>query len=125
MCANQQFLKFEFICFLRSCHAEERYKNKFQMHPLTNERNGEINHTGDMILNKKKCRCGAICKRCGYCGGCSCKCHQSFSLRFRFMSIEIEEKLVQDIQSIIGSNEIYFAVETSKRLDFFRPLQHN
>ena len=53
MCANQQFLKFEFICFLRSCHAEERYKNKFQMHPLTNERNGEINHTGDMILNKK------------------------------------------------------------------------
>ena len=111
--------------FLRSCHAESRFKKKIQMHPLNNKNHSTINHTGHYTLNRQSrcpCKNGPVCKGCGFCAGCSCKCHQSFILRFRFMHLAAEETLLHSIEKVVGSDEIKFAQETSKRLGFFRPL---
>jgi len=111
------------ICI--GCHAESRFKKKILMHPLNNKNHSTINHTGHYTLNRQSrcpCKNGPVCKGCGFCAGCSCKCHQSFILRFRFMHLASEETLLHSVKKVVGSNEIKFAQETSKKLGFFRPI---
>ena len=43
--------------------------------------------TGNMISERSgQCHCknGLACGECKYCLGCSCRCHQNFTLHFRF-----------------------------------------
>jgi len=113
-----------FFCFLsRSCHSESRYKQKIQMHPLNSKSHSTLNHTGQMVLNRSSrcpCKNGPVCTACTFCSGCSCKCHQSFTLRYRFMHIEDEVSLLCCVQEIVGSDGVYFGPETYRKLEFFR-----
>ena len=84
------------ICI--SCHDENRYKIYHQMHPLNNTKHPSINHTGHfttMYKSRCPCRKGSVCKDCGFCTGCSCTCHQCFTLHHRFMNVEDEISLLK------------------------------
>jgi len=74
------------------------------MNPWTDKSCSAINHTGHYTLclqdsfprkNERQC------EFCSYYSGCSCICHQSFTLRYRFMTIDAEEKLFNDVKAII------------------------
>lgn len=102
-----------------TCHCEGEYRDFFQMHPFDTKRRAELNHTGNMKNhNKARCRCknGRLCTYCGYCTGCSCKCHRWFGLYYRFMSMEEERDLLSQAEEIVGSDEILHGTETKARL---------
>ena len=95
-----------------SCHSEEKYKCFSYMHPFNKRRNTSINHVGNMKYDRKgsKCECknGPICKSksCGYCAGCSCRCHTNFTMHFRFMSIKDEVALLKRVETAVGRNAL-------------------
>ena len=103
------------------CHKEGNYKIDFyQMHPFSKKRSSVLNHVGNnMILERKaRCRCRneLPCNNCNFCTGCSCKCHQQFTLHYRFMRIDDELRLLSDAESIVGREKIPQSDETSARL---------
>lgn len=103
-----------------SCHKEGKYRVSFyQMHPFSTKRFSVLNHTGNMILERAaRCPCknGKPCNNCNFCTGCSCKCHQQFTLYYRFMGIEDELQLLSEAERIVGTDKILQADETSARL---------
>jgi len=102
-----------------SCHSEERYKSRVQMHPLNDKKHSTVNHTGDFercYQGRCPCKTGPACKNCGYCSGCSCKCHRWFTLHNRFMAVEDEIRLLRQVETIVGEDEVSFAEETRQRL---------
>jgi len=110
---------------VHSCHSEGRYKAKVQMHPLNDKNHSTINHTGHYSLSRQSrcpCKNGPVCKSCSFCSGCSCKCHQNFTLRHRFMDIDAEGRLLRGVEEAVGSDVLPFALETLRRLEFFRPV---
>ncbi len=64
--------------------------------------------TGDLRFNRQSrcvCKNGPQCKDCGFCLGCSCRCHTYFTVRTRLCSAADEEKLLQIVKDTaeIGS----------------------
>ncbi|KAK1736014.1 hypothetical protein QTG54_013150 [Skeletonema marinoi] len=103
-----------------NCHKEGKYRVSFyQMHPFSTKRFSVLNHTGNMILERAaRCPCknGKPCNNCNFCTGCSCKCHQQFTLHYRFMGIDDELQLLSEAERIVGTDKISHADETSARL---------
>ena len=88
-----------------SCHEQGEYKQFVKMHPLNEKRHCTINHTGHFTHDRTShcpCRNGPACKNCSFCCGCSCKCHQWFTLNHRFFSIEDEESLLKRVEDEVG-----------------------
>jgi len=87
------------IC--RECHAEKKFMHTIQMHPLNKKRHSTINHTGNMNFDRQSrcpCKKGPVCNHCGYCAGCSCRCHTWFTLHNRFFDKDAEEALLERVQ---------------------------
>lgn len=84
------------------CYLKEKYKVTYQMHPQKRKKHATLNHTGVMPFDRKSrcpCKNGPQCLDCKYCLGCSCTCHNNFKLHYRFMTLDDEEKLLQDVNS--------------------------
>ena len=111
-----------------NCHMEGKYKVSYYNHPFSTKRQSVLNHTGNME-NERSARCpcrnGKPCINCNFCTGCSCKCHQQFTLHFRFMGIEDELELLSESERIVGTNEITHADETSARLIMLSSKKRN
>ena len=102
-----------------SCHEQGKYKIYYQMHPCSLKKFSVLNHTGNMEQNRSaRCPCknGKPCTYCGYCTGCSCKCHQQFTLHYRFMGIDDELRLLGEAEKIVGMKTIPQSDETRVRL---------
>lgn len=59
--------------------------------------------TGDLRFNRQSrcvCKNGPQCKDCGFCLGCSCRCHTYFTVRTRLCSAADEEKLLQTVKDV-------------------------
>lgn len=101
------------------CHMMGRYKSFHQMHPFNSKTFAILNHTGNKTsLRKSRCPCknGKECVYCTYCTGCSCRCHQRFTVHYRFMEQSKELELLQQAESIVGSQTIPRFDETRSRL---------
>ena len=102
-----------------NCHQEGRYKVKVLMHPFNEKPHSILNHTGNpQHLNQSRCPCknGKACQFCSYCTGCSCRCHQSFTLHYRFMEMSNELEILKNVENIVGSDTISHTAETKARL---------
>ena len=102
-----------------TCHQAGAYKISYQMHPFNAKPHSILNHTGcKTFLRRARCPCknGKECQYCTYCTGCSCRCHQHFTLHYRFMGPENELEILKKAQSIVGSDEVPQAAETKARL---------
>jgi hypothetical protein len=102
-----------------SCHEQGKYKIYYQMHPCSEKRFSVLNHTGSMQQDRSaRCPCknGKPCTSCRYCTGCSCKCHQQFTLHYRFMGIDDELRLLGEAEKIVGAKTIPQSDETRVRL---------
>jgi len=118
------------ICF--SCHSLEKYKQRIVMHPFNPKMKSDLNHTGIMNFTRhSRCPCknGPACTYCSYCIGCSCTCHQMFTLHYRFMTMEEELELLKEAVDVVGTDVISASLETKVRLfsliseDFNVPIQ--
>eukprot|EP00571_Detonula_confervacea_P000867 CAMPEP_0172328380 /NCGR_PEP_ID=MMETSP1058-20130122/60322_1 /TAXON_ID=83371 /ORGANISM="Detonula confervacea, Strain CCMP 353" /LENGTH=2122 /DNA_ID=CAMNT_0013045493 /DNA_START=119 /DNA_END=6484 /DNA_ORIENTATION=+ len=102
-----------------SCHMEGKYKVFYKMHPFNSKTQSILNHTGNKTqLRRARCPCknGKECTYCSYCTGCSCRCHQHFTLHYRFMGLGNELEILQNAERIVGSDSISQTVETKARL---------
>ncbi|KAL7553995.1 hypothetical protein ACHAWF_017589 [Thalassiosira exigua] len=102
-----------------TCHMEGKYKVFHRMHPFNSKAQSILNHVGNKThLRKARCPCknGKECIYCSYCTGCSCRCHQWFTLHYRFMGLKPELKLLDEVERIVGSSAISQAAETRARL---------
>ena len=102
-----------------ACHMAGKYKCQVQMHPFHIKRSSIINHTGDKKqLRHDYCPCknGKPCQYCSYCTGCSCRCHQWFTLHYRFMELGNELDILRKVENIVGSDVIPNSAETKVRL---------
>lgn len=113
----ENILKKDFnICV--NCHSEERFRVFYQMHPLNDKRHSTINHTGQYEKSRaSRCPCknGPVCKNCGFCAGCSCKCHRAFTLHHRFMKVDEETNLFAKVENIVQTLD-WRIEETTMRL---------
>lgn len=115
-----------------SCHSNEKYKERIVMHPFNPKMKSDLNHTGIMNFTRhSRCPCknGPACTYCSYCIGCSCTCHQMFTLHYRFMTMEEELELLKEAVNVVGTDVISASLETKVRLfsliseDFNVPIQ--
>ena len=102
-----------------SCHSSKVYKQTIQMHPFNPKRKSTLNHTGNMTqLRRTHCPCknGPRCDTCFYCIGCSCTCHQQFTLQYRFMPVEEECELLKEVEEAVGADCLPDSLETKVKL---------
>lgn len=86
-----------------SCHTSKYYARLVLVHPHNKKRHATINHTGDMKYNRaSRCPCknGPACKECGYCLGCSCRCHTQFTLNFRLFDKNVEQGILERVKAV-------------------------
>eukprot|EP00804_Cyclotella_cryptica_P018145 CCRYP_005927-RA/>CCRYP_005927-RA protein AED:0.43 eAED:0.43 QI:0/0/0/1/0/0/2/0/106 len=72
------------------CHSNKKYKAIIKMHPFNPKMISTLNHTGVVNFQRQSrcpCKNGPQCDACSFCIGCSCTCHQQFTLHYRFMLI--------------------------------------
>ena len=90
-----------------SCHGDRRYKEFAEMHPSKKTKNSAVNHTGnngrDVRGNKCPCKQGKACTRCGFCSGCSCRCHQCFTMHMRFSTMDEMLALRDRVRKVVGT----------------------
>lgn len=68
----------------------------------------DLNHTGtnDKLSNTRACRCRqGLCKKCGYCKSCSCRCHHHFQHNQRFFTLEQIQEDLDRIRSFVASRQ--------------------
>ena len=73
------------------------------MHPRSDKRRSLLNHTGDMKFDRAgRCPCknGPKCDYCEYCVGCSCKCHERFTVMTRFYGPEAMKSLERRVENV-------------------------
>ena len=102
-----------------TCHAQGQYRVFHQMHPFNSKTQSVLNHTGKMKQSRRaRCPCknGKECMYCTYCTGCSCKCHQWFTLHYRFMNLNQELEVLEEVKRIVGDQTIVQSAETKARL---------
>jgi hypothetical protein len=67
-----------------------------------------------------QCCCPSTsCLQCIYCEKClfgMCICHKSFQMRFRFYSVEDQQKFLKECDKAIKGNDVKYSVETFHRL---------
>lgn len=88
------------IC--QGCYAQSQYMCKVQMHPSNPKRHATLNHIGDNRFDRiSRCPCknGPACNFCGYCLGCSCRCHTWFTMRMRLCNMTDEERLLSTVKA--------------------------
>ena len=59
---------------------------------------------GDMHFDRvSRCPCknGPACRFCGYCQGCSCRCHTWFTLNCRFHDGDGEKALLEQVEGLV------------------------
>ena len=102
------------ICF--DCHIDKKYSITVPMaSQMYSHGRGQstLHHTGDMsndikwaqaVRKCRNCQPGTYyrCAVCGYCDGCSCRCHTNFTLTYRFMTIEDEKRLLESVKTILS-----------------------
>ena len=106
------------------CHSKRKYECFYPMNKIESKQSS-MNHVGDMEYDhKKKKKCSVRgsskcqkCERCSYCSFCSCRCHKSFTMRLRFMSIEEEETLLQRVKDVVGSLALPLNSELARLAD--------
>lgn len=80
------------------CHAEEKFIAKIAMHPCQKDRKHcAINHVGNNVFDRSSrcpCKNGPVCSFCGYCLGCSCRCHRSFTMHQRLLNTDDEHAVL-------------------------------
>mmetsp|Transcript_1622 Transcript_1622/g.2385 ORF Transcript_1622/g.2385 Transcript_1622/m.2385 type:complete len:1247 (+) Transcript_1622:125-3865(+) len=89
------------IC--RQCHAEKNFMITVQMHPTNPKRHATLNHIGNFRYDRTSrciCKNGPACGFCGYCLGCSCRCHSWFTLHNRLFCREEEQALLHRVVDI-------------------------
>ena len=89
-----------------SCHSKKKYKRN--PNSGTTACSSLLQHTGNMTGTSSSCSgCigGKKCTVCNFCTGCSCNCHQQFTLHYRFMHISDEEQLLKDVEKIVGVDD--------------------
>lgn len=104
----ENLLKKDFnIC--STCHIQNRYQMFAQMHPFNQQACSIQNHTGDfcsMTTRSEDCStCSRnedrnLCLYCKQCTDCSCQCHTSFTLHYRFFKLDEEIELVERVKQI-------------------------
>lgn len=85
----------------RGCYLQGKFKMKVQMHPSNPKRHATLNHMGETNFNRQSrcpCKNGPACNYCGFCLGCSCRCHTWFTMRTRLCSAADEEQLLQTVK---------------------------
>lgn len=102
-----------------SCHSNEMYKANIKMHPFNPKMKSTLNHTG-MVNFQRQSRCpcknGPQCDTCLFCVGCSCTCHQQFTLHYRFMLPQEEHELLCKAETAVGADIVPATLETQARL---------
>ena len=71
--------------------------------------------SGNMNYDRRSrcpCKKGPVCNHCGYCAGCSCRCHTWFTLHNRFFDKDAEEALLERVQKQV---EVDRKVEDARR----------
>lgn len=55
----------------------------------------------------KRCPCknGPVCGECGYCLGCSCRCHSWFTLNCRFFGDEVEKQILTRVEGLVSAEK--------------------
>lgn len=92
------------------CHQERHYENNYQMLPCGTACawNSVLSHTGSLHGTSKpgSCPCpnGSPCPKCEFCTSCSCQCHKKFTLNCRFMRIEDERYILEEVQKIVATS---------------------
>ena len=87
------------IC--QGCHVQGHFMCKVQMHPSNPKRHATLNHMGDFKYDRQSrcpCKNGPACNFCGWCLGCSCRCHSYFTMRTRLCTMSDEERLLQSVK---------------------------
>ncbi|KAG7346143.1 hypothetical protein IV203_005211 [Nitzschia inconspicua] len=87
------------IC--QECYKQKEYMQNIQMHPSNPKKKATLNHTGKMLQNRIShcpCKNGPKCDFCGWCLGCSCRCHSWFTVHTRLFSLEEELRLLNLVQ---------------------------
>eukprot|EP00804_Cyclotella_cryptica_P029728 CCRYP_015212-RG/>CCRYP_015212-RG protein AED:0.20 eAED:0.20 QI:1000/1/1/1/0.5/0.2/5/129/307 len=102
-----------------SCHANENYKANIKMHPFNPKMKSTLNHTGIVNFQRQSrcpCKNGPQCDTCSFCVGCSCTCHQQFTLHYRFMLPEEELEILRKAETAVGDAILPASLETKVRL---------
>uniref|UniRef100_A0A7S4EEL1 DUF6824 domain-containing protein n=1 Tax=Pseudo-nitzschia australis TaxID=44445 RepID=A0A7S4EEL1_9STRA len=105
------------IC--RGCYVQGKFMIKVQMHPSNPRRHATLNHMGDNKFNRESrcpCKSGPACNFCGYCLGCSCRCHTWFTMRTRLCDAGDEEKLLESVKCTIIPSRAKPAVEEGGKI---------
>jgi hypothetical protein len=102
------------------------YYGAFDQMDLTNEaENAAVNHcghfTGASTLPSCKCKNkGRKCPVCKFCTGCSCKCHQSFELRYRHFLTQNLAQLLDVVNRSVAGHRIKYDGNALERLRLAR-----
>ena len=84
--------------------------------------------TGDLRFNRQSrcvCKNGPQCKDCGFCLGCSCRCHTYFTVRTRLCSAANEEKLLQTVKDTAEIEPAIAAEGAAGKIDATdKPTKH-
>jgi len=114
------------IC--RGCYLQDKFAVTVQMHPSNAKRHATLNHTGDLRFNRQSrcvCKNGPQCKDCGFCLGCSCRCHTYFTVRTRLCSAANEEKLLQTVKDTAEIEPAIAAEGAAGKIDATdKPTKH-
>jgi len=101
------------IC--RGCYLQGKFQMKVQMHPSNRKRHATLNHIGDNRFNRQSrcpCKNGPACNYCGFCLGCSCRCHTWFTMRTRLCNAADEEKMLQTVKDTAAAKTALKATAT-------------
>jgi len=83
------------------CYFAKKFRCTVTMHPTETKRHATLQHTGNPQFNRASrcvCKNGPQCKHCGFCLGCSCRCHTYFTVRTRLCNAVDETKLWQSVK---------------------------
>lgn len=104
-------------CFVANGHATVHEMSKLELKFL---KRSDRHHTGNMTLDRSgsacPCKKGRCCDVCKKCTACSCKCHHSFTLHMRHMTLKTLDERVKRIEEIVGENPVRYGKETETRL---------
>jgi hypothetical protein len=88
------------------CFSACSYQNLCKMHP--NKKlliHSTIHHTGHFTGDSTDCH-GQACTSCKLCVGCSCSCHRSFILRYRFFDEDALNGMLKCLESEMMSKSL-------------------
>ena len=105
------------ICL--QCFMQKKFLQNTKMHQGKKEAMHSNNHhVGEPVA----CKCHpAAADMCSYCKKsmtcCCCTCHTVFTKRFRFFTKSRLQEILQNVETVVGNNEIPYAKETVNRLN--------